>query len=88
MVVKSHKMFRGANGELHDTADDDDPDSPECQFAADMTAHYEELGKHFPVFARLKELSKLQFLGVFQEGMLAWDFTLALCFLTCSRTVL
>ena len=48
MVVKSHKMFRGANGELHDTADDDDPDSPECQFAADMTAHYEELGKHFP----------------------------------------
>ena len=69
MVVKSHKMFRGANGELHDTADDDDPDSPECQFAADMTAHYEELGKHFPVFARLKELSKLQFLGVFLNGI-------------------
>ena len=69
MVVKSHKMFRGANGELHDTADDDDPDSPECQFAADMTAHYEELGKHFPMFARLKELSKLQFLGVFLNGI-------------------
>ena len=69
MVVKSHKMFRGANGELHDTPDDDDPDSAECQFAADMTAHYDELGEHFPVFARLKELSKLQFLGVFLNGV-------------------
>ena len=46
MVVKSYKMFLGANGELQD---DDDPNSPECQFAADMTAHYEELGNHFPI---------------------------------------
>ena len=49
MVVKNYKMFLGANGELQDTPDDDDPDSPECQFGADMTAHYEELGKHFPI---------------------------------------
>ena len=69
MVVKSHKMFRDASGELHDTPDDDDPDSPEVQFAADMTAHYDELGQHFPMFARLKELSKLQFLGKFLNGI-------------------
>ena len=40
---------------------DNSPESPHMSFARDMTNHYSELSEYFPVFARLQELSKLQF---------------------------
>ena len=40
---------------------DNSPESPHMSFARDMTKHYSELSEYFPVFARLQELSKLQF---------------------------
>ena len=41
-----------------------DPISPDAQFAADVTTHYHEIKRHFPVLARLQELVKLQFFGM------------------------
>ena len=64
MKVRSHPLLPGMDGNLQDTEEDDDPDSPEAKFAADLTAHYDEFGLHFPMFARLRELSKLQLLGI------------------------
>ena len=40
---------------------DNSPESPHMSFARDMTKHYSELSEYFPVYARLQELSKLQF---------------------------
>jgi hypothetical protein len=39
-----------------------DPDSPAGQFASDFTKNYDRIGKIFPEFLRLKELTKVQFL--------------------------
>ena len=64
MKIRSHPLLPGMDGNLKDTEDDDDPNSPEAKFAADLTAHYNELGLHFPMFARLRELAKLQLLGI------------------------
>ena len=63
MSVRSHPLIPGPDGKLEDTDDKTDPDSPEAKFAADLTAHYNELGLHFPMFGRLRELAKLQMLG-------------------------
>ena len=63
MSVRSHPLFPGSDGKLEDTEDQTDPESPEAKFAANLTAHYDELGLHFPMFARLRELAKLQTLG-------------------------
>ena len=62
MVVHSHPLLPGSDGELQDTKEDDDPNSPESKFAAELTEHYSEIAEYFPMFARLKELCKLQFL--------------------------
>ena len=62
MVIRSHPLFPGQDGKLEDTEFSDDPESPEAQFAADMTAAYNEISKYFPMFARLRELAKLQFI--------------------------
>lgn len=62
MVVRTHPLFHGKDGNLEDTEEDVDPNSPEAQFAADLTKHYDEIEKYFPIFKRLKELTKLQFL--------------------------
>ena len=70
MIVRSHPLFPGLEGKLQDTPEDDDPDSPAAQFANDLTANYDEIGKHFPMFARLEELCKLQFLGLILESIL------------------
>ena len=43
---------------------DNSPESPHISFARDMTKHYSELSEYFPVFARLQELSKLQFFSL------------------------
>lgn len=70
MVVRSHPLIPGEDGKLKDTAKDEDPDSPESKFAADLTENYNELGLHFPMFLRLRELAKLQVLGLFLRGTL------------------
>jgi hypothetical protein len=63
MSVRSHPLVPGPDGKLEDTEEQTDPDSPEAKFAADLTAHYDEIGLHFPMFARLRELAKLQMLS-------------------------
>ena len=60
MIVKSHSLMRHVDGELKDTDENNDPDSPHTKFAEDMTNSYTELSQYFPVFARLRQLSKLQ----------------------------
>ena len=70
MTIRSHPLIPGLDGILQDTQEDDDPDSPESQFAAGMTKNYDELGHYFPMFARLRELVKLQFLSIAVRGIL------------------
>ncbi|XP_064390528.1 uncharacterized protein LOC135338358 [Halichondria panicea] len=70
MIIRSHPLIPGEDGKLIDTTEDDDPDSPEARFAADMTEVYNELGLHFPMFLRLRQLAKLQVLGLFLRGIL------------------
>ena len=70
MKIYSHPLLPGADGKLQDTENETDPDSPEAKFADDLTAHYNELGIHFPMFARLRELAKLQLLGIFLRGLM------------------
>ena len=70
MAIRSHPLIPDLDGMLKDSNEDDDPDSPEAQFAADLTKHYDELCHHFPLFARLKELVKLQFLSIAVHSVL------------------
>ncbi|CAG0887913.1 unnamed protein product [Darwinula stevensoni] len=63
MKVRTHILKRNALGELVDDCDnDDDIDAemtPEKEFAADFSHFYDEIGGHFPVLLRLRELHKL-----------------------------
>ena len=70
MTIRSHPLFPGSDGKLEDTKEEDDPDSAEAKFAADMTSAYDEISLHFPMFARLRELAKLQFLALFLKFIL------------------
>ena len=65
LIIRKHRLYHDPDGKLHDTKDDDDPDSPESKFAAAMTENYDEIGNYFPAFARLKELCKLQLLTTY-----------------------
>ena len=58
--VRSHPIIPSPDGNLHDTAEDLDPDSAEAHFAADLTNNYKELSRYFPQYARLYEFGKLQ----------------------------
>lgn len=58
--VRSHPIIPSRDGNLHDTAEDLDPDSAEAHFAADLTNNYKELSLYFPEYARLYEFGKLQ----------------------------
>lgn len=69
MSVKKHLMQRDRNGSLVDAEVDDDRESPEAKFAALMTEEYDNLGKFFPEFLRLRELVKLQALAVFAQSI-------------------
>lgn len=60
MSIGSHPIIPGPNGELRDTEFEDDPESPEAKFASDFTSHYNQVSRYFPIFARLRELAKLQ----------------------------
>ena len=62
MVIRTSPMFYDIDGKLVDTSDMD-PDSPEIDFARDMTANYDEIGRYFPIFLRLREMVKLTFVG-------------------------
>ncbi len=57
--IRSHPIIPSTDGNLQDTAEDLDPDSPEAQFAADLTNNYKELSHYFPEYARLYELGKI-----------------------------
>ena len=70
MKICSHPLLPGPDGKLQDTENETDPDSPEAKFADDLTVHYDELGLHFPMFARLRELAKLQLLGIILRGLM------------------
>lgn len=63
MEVKSESSPFGIDLTLPLT-EQNSPDSPHISFSRDMTEHYSELSEYFPVFARLRELSKLQFFSI------------------------
>ena len=70
MMIHSHPLFPGPDGKLQDTEHETDPESPEAKFAEDLTSHYNEIGLHFPMFARLRELAKLQLIGIILQSIL------------------
>lgn len=70
MEVKSHSLFRKADGSETDTDEDDDPESPHATFARDMTENYSMLGEYFPVFMRLQRLGKLQLFSLMLQSLL------------------
>ena len=70
MKVRSHPLIPGLDGNLKDTDHGNDPNSPEAKFASDLTFAYDEISKHFPMFARLRELAKLQFLRLALSSVL------------------
>ena len=61
MCVRKHRLVvNPATGEMIDAPGEGDEDnSPEARFAQAFTQHYDEIAKHFPVFARLRELAKV-----------------------------
>ena len=64
IAVRCMPMFHTEDGQLRDQdVQGPDKDSPEGRFVADFTKHYNEVGKYFPEFLRLKELCKVQWLG-------------------------
>jgi hypothetical protein len=69
MSVKKHLMERDSDGNLVDTKEDDDPDSPESKFANLMTKEYDRIGRYFPELARLRELAKIQAMSVFAQSI-------------------
>ena len=70
IVVRTHPLIRDIDGKLQDASVNDDYESPEAQFAADFTTHYDEIARYFPLFARLKELVKLQFFAAVVHSIL------------------
>ena len=63
MSVRTHPILPGSDGKLQDTEHEQDPDSPEVKFAKGVTDNYNRIARYFPMFARLKELVKLQYLA-------------------------
>ena len=70
MSIRTHPILPGPDGELHDTEDDVDLESPEKKFALAFTKNYDQIARYFPMFARLKELVKLQIIVTFAYGVL------------------
>ena len=63
MSVRTHPILPGPDGKLQDTEHEQDPDSPEAKFAKGFTENYNRIAQYFPMFARLKELVKLQYMA-------------------------
>ena len=70
MSVRTHPILPGPDGKLQDTEHEQDPDSPEAKFAKGFTDNYNRIAQYFPMFARLKELVKLQFFALAVAGIL------------------
>lgn len=70
MTVCTHPQMIGTDGKLQDTSENVNPDSPEYKFAADVTTCYDEIGKYFPMFARLQEIVKLWYLCLIIQSTL------------------
>ena len=64
MTIWTHSQMIDTDGKLKDTSENVNPNSPEFKFAEDMTTNYDEIGKYFPMFARLQEIVKLWFLSL------------------------
>ena len=62
VVIRTHPLMTDVEGKLKDTTEEIDQNSPEMSFATDLSTHYEEISKYFPIFARLREIFKLVFL--------------------------
>ncbi len=60
VVVRSHPLVSGINGRIYDAKHSES--GPDAHFAAEFTANYDKIAQHFLVFARLRELAKLQFM--------------------------
>ena len=63
ITIRNHPQMIGTDGKLKDTSGNVNTNSPEFKFATDLTTYYDEIGKHFPMFARLQEIVKLWFLS-------------------------
>ena len=63
MEIRCRPMMPNVDGDLQDIADEEDNETGEYKFAADFTKHYDDIGRAFPEFLRLKELCKLLWLG-------------------------
>ena len=70
MSIRTHPIFPGPDGELHDIEDDVDSESSEKKFALAFTKNYDQIARYFPMFARLKELVKLQIIVTCAYGVL------------------
>ena len=68
MSIRTHPMIHDSDGNLIDTSDQSDENSPETLFSKDLTENYDNISVHFREFARLKELCKLQYLAIFLRG--------------------
>lgn len=72
MAIYAHAMQRDPDtGELHDTKEDTDPNSPEAQLAKYLSDNYDKLSEYFPVWARLKRLVQIQVLSQLAQTMYA-----------------
>ena len=60
LQVKCRPMVVTLNGNTIDAKHSEN--GPHAKFSRELTDNYEEISKHFRIFARVKELSKLQFM--------------------------
>ena len=70
MIIQTHSQMIDTDGKLKDTSENVNPDSSEFKFAEDMTTNYDEIGKYFPMFARLQEIVKLWFISIIIQNTL------------------
>ena len=60
LVVRRRPLVRGLNGHCYDAIHSNS--IPDAEFAAELTDNYDEISKHLPMFDRLREIVKLQFM--------------------------
>lgn len=68
MSVRTHPLMVTHEGKLVDSASDFDEESPEIKFANDFTRNYDEISNYYREFARLKEICKLQYMGLYLQN--------------------
>ena len=60
MCVKTHEQVHDNYGNLVDSSDEVDPNSPAALFAEDLTKNFDKICSFYPEFERLRSLCKLQ----------------------------